>query len=466
MTTPFGCGRGTVAFCALVGIVLLAGCAAPMGEPGRTDPATDRLGWEAGYWHDDPIAVNNTDGLTEAERTRLVARTMARIELVRGLEFERQVPVEIVPRTALEQFDRTVPPTERRLTNGRYEALMLVGEDRDAAASLQSLLQQGTGGFYETATDRLVVIADSPTPQLHGERVLAHELTHALQDQHFDLDVTANLTDADMAVRGTIEGDATVVEQAYLDRCGGEWACLQGPPRNVSGTAGLSQGLALLFTFPYAEGVDFAAARKRADGWAGVDATLAAMPSTSATTIHPERYGSGPPRSVRLPDTSTPAWTPVSGPNVTSPDRLGEGPLAAAFVHTVLDTHNPATVVPPDAVINRDGLLVNTTDPLDFDINYTSGWAGDALRVYHDGADLAYVLKTAWASEAQAAEFARGYRRLLRHWGGARIAPGTWRLEGSPYADAFRLSVRGSTVTVVNAPTRAALDAVHDAGGE
>ncbi|QLH75768.1 hypothetical protein HZS55_02290 [Halosimplex rubrum] len=48
------------------------------------DPETDRLGWEGGYWYNETIDVNQTDGLSESERSALVARTMARVERVDG----------------------------------------------------------------------------------------------------------------------------------------------------------------------------------------------------------------------------------------------------------------------------------------------------------------------------------------------------------------------------------------------
>lgn len=443
--------------------LLLAGCSAPADEPGRPDPASDRLGWEAGYWHDDPVDVDNADGLDDRELAVLAARTMARVERVRGLEFERQVPVEVVARAEVEQFDVSFSTAQRRAMNAEFEVLLLVGEDTDAAAAYRDLLRQGAGGFYVPGEGTLKVIADSGTPRLHSERVLGHELTHALQDQHADLDRTFDRSDPELAFRSVVEGDARLVETHYMRRCGEGWTCLQGPPRNITAAQvqALNSGVALPFTFAYVDGVNFAAARKQRAGWAGVTAAIRQPPIATATILDPDRYGRDSPRDVALPDTSGPDWEPVTVPNRTVPDTLGQARLSATFVHTLIDSYNPATVVDRASVVNTAGIGINQTDPLDYRVNYTAGWAGDAFRVYHDGDDLGSVLRTAWDSPAEAREFARGYRRVLAHWGGRPAGGGVWLVDEGPYADAFRITVAGDVVTIVNAPTRADLGAVH-----
>ncbi|HKL30417.1 MAG TPA: hypothetical protein VJ898_14260, partial [Natrialbaceae archaeon] len=55
------------------------------------DPDEDVIGWENGYWYDESIDVDQSDGLSDAELDRFVARTMARVERIRGLEFRENV---------------------------------------------------------------------------------------------------------------------------------------------------------------------------------------------------------------------------------------------------------------------------------------------------------------------------------------------------------------------------------------
>jgi len=70
----------------------------PSGGEVPDDPESDRLGWENGYWHNESVAVTPADGYNESELDAVVARSMARMELVRGLEFEEEVPVTVIDR--------------------------------------------------------------------------------------------------------------------------------------------------------------------------------------------------------------------------------------------------------------------------------------------------------------------------------------------------------------------------------
>lgn len=131
-------------------LVVLAGCGSAVGSdgptaaptatstsspspahPGFADPATDRLGWAAGYWYDEPLPVNATGGLDASERAAVVGRTMARIERLRGLEFESAVPVEVVDRETY-LADGTVTATAFEEVG---EAVLLVGEERSVVAT-------------------------------------------------------------------------------------------------------------------------------------------------------------------------------------------------------------------------------------------------------------------------------------------------------------------------------------------
>ncbi|MFC7135716.1 hypothetical protein ACFQRB_02125 [Halobaculum litoreum] len=108
-------------------LLVLAGCSAPTAGPAAADdwqypddPPSDRLGWEAGYWYNESIDVNQSDGLDAAEREAFVARTMARVERVRGLEFRESVPVEVISRAEYREravFGGERSPSTRRGTS-------------------------------------------------------------------------------------------------------------------------------------------------------------------------------------------------------------------------------------------------------------------------------------------------------------------------------------------------------------
>jgi hypothetical protein len=76
--------------------------------------------------------VDQSDGLNETELDALTARSMARVEYLREVEFERDAPVEVVStETYRERYDLGAGGSEltAQLKNARYEALLLVGED-------------------------------------------------------------------------------------------------------------------------------------------------------------------------------------------------------------------------------------------------------------------------------------------------------------------------------------------------
>ena len=79
--------RGGAGALAVTLLVVLSGCTFGASFVDDRAPAEDRLGWEAGYWYDDPLPVNATDGLNESEREAAVARTMARVERIRESSF-------------------------------------------------------------------------------------------------------------------------------------------------------------------------------------------------------------------------------------------------------------------------------------------------------------------------------------------------------------------------------------------
>src|SRR5262249_14533233 len=108
-------------------------------------------------------------------------------------------------------------PTDRQL-GGEFRALGLLGPHDDLTAEQSELESSGIAGFYDPATKELVVAAGKLTPFVR--QVLVHELTHAVDDQHFDLNrpqLDADTTDEKpLAFRALAEGDATFVEDAYV----------------------------------------------------------------------------------------------------------------------------------------------------------------------------------------------------------------------------------------------------------
>ena len=459
-------------------LVLLSGCAGAFGplqdatdtvtppEGGPGDPDTDVKGWEAGVWYNESLDVDASDGLDDAELDHVVSRAMARVEKLRSVEFDEDVPVEVIERGSFGNSgnDRDVPPAKRAFDNVKMESLLLIGEDENSLAVQQRNREVSVGGFYSSGRDEIVVITDGEGASI-DETTLGHELMHAWQDQRFDLSsISADTRDGHNANNGLVEGDANFVQHQYRERCDTDWECVL-PDENGDGGGGqlANYGVYALKFFPYSDGPRFVQSLKRTGGWAAVNDAYEDLPASSEQVALPERYGRDPPTNVRLSDQLSGSWTRVNPPNRANYGTVGQAGVTAMFVYPLYHSQGQTAIIPAESFFNRneDGEL-DRFDPLNYSHPYAAGWDGDRLHVYqNDAGEKGYVWRLVWDSAEDAREFADGYRQTLRYWGGESHGDGLYVVPNGSFADAFHLSVSGQTVTIVNAPTAAQLDEVR-----
>ena len=110
------------------------------------------------------------------------------VEAERGLAFQKPVTVEVLDD---DQFEARLRATsqkdaeELRKQAQALQALGFVDDVNEVEAGMDALLAAGVLGFYDPETDELVVRGGDLSPMTR--RTVAHELTHALDDQWFDL---------------------------------------------------------------------------------------------------------------------------------------------------------------------------------------------------------------------------------------------------------------------------------------
>ena len=433
--------RRRLAAVALAAVVLLAGCNALLGGD-RADPTTDELGWERGYWATDSLSVTTEDGLNESERSAVVARTMARVEEIRGLEFEEPVPVSVISRAEYRanNSDSGDDGAYGEWNNQVWEALFLVGEDRDVSAEFDSTLGSTVQGYYSPSEGAIVIVSDAETPSI-DRTTLAHELVHALQDQHYGLGGSPDFQDAQLAHRGVTEGDANYVQQLYERRCAEDWSCLDRPERSAGGTGtDFNVGVFVTIYTPYAAGPRFVAERHQRGGWPAVNTLYDRYPNSTEQLIHPEKYPDEEPVDVRVRDRSNGRWNRF-GLQRPAHDVVGEASIYAMFRATGQIT---------------DGAIYEYDHPL------SAGWGGDKLVPYRNGDRYGYVWATEWDTRADAREFVTAYRAILDERASRQPDANTYVLPDSdPFGDAFRVTRTGKRVRVVNGPTVGALDGIH-----
>ena len=473
-----------VAALALAAVLVLAGCTAgyqpastsaapePSGSPADGDP----LGYYDGYWHDDSLDVDPESGLTESELEAVVARAMARVQLIRGLRFQEDVEVDLVTREEFrEEYGGITVGSpsgpRQRLDNAQHEALFLVGPDEDVVEVRRDNRGDNVLGFYRPGAGDLVLVSESVPATLEDEFTLAHELDHALQDQHFDLSSLEGRTlDETNARNGLVEGDALVVQQAYERRCErGEWQCVG--TESSGGQPGVSEdfhfGVYYAGFFPYAEGPSFVRYHREQGGWERVNGLYGDVPTTSAAVVHPSTYDSGVYGNATVEDRNAPSWERVRVDGGASHATVGQAGLTSMFAYTLNDQYAPnRSVIDRSEFINLQDGRLDPRRPFTYDVRYAEGWYADRLHAYENGGRTAYVWNVTFVDRANATEFERGHERIVEYWGGERRATRSggvvWTFgEAGPFDGAVWVRVEGSSVTVVKAPSVEALDAVY-----
>src|SRR3954466_6962509 len=214
-----------------------------------------------------------------AEPAVPVSRIAARVEKLRGLRFtERPVPQTVSPaqarREGLEDLDRSYPEARRRADEEVLKLLGLIKPDVDLRAISASVFGEGVAGYYDPRSKRLRIVSGT-TPDALSEVVLAHELTHALEDQRFGLAVSEGESDdAALARLALVEGTATLVMQQYLLRYIGAEKALSGALASAFKTGpDLPKFLQDQLIWPYIGGMQFAQALRAqgAGSWKLVD---------------------------------------------------------------------------------------------------------------------------------------------------------------------------------------------------
>jgi hypothetical protein len=304
------------------------------------------------------------------------------VEAARGLKFLSPVDVSVLGDAAFRRKLAGGGTTEDAgpdVQAGVLRALGLpTGGDHGGSGDVPEA--ESVDGFYDSDTKELVVRGTRLTPFVR--QVLVHELTHALDDQHFGLDPDVADDEAALADDALVEGDATAVEYRYVDSLSPSEQRAAADEDAAAGGTGTDTGsdpLADLADFPYVNGPDFVAALVAAGGQAGVDAAFSRPPTTSAEVLHPERYLSG---RARAPVPAVAADGAV----------LDEGVVGEYLLGLVLAETVPA----PEAE------------------QAAAGWAGDHYVAWRAGRRTCVRATVVLDSPAETAELASA----LRTWAG------------------------------------------------
>ena len=259
-----------------------------------------------------------------------VARAQKLVEKVRGVTFRAPVSSALLPEKDLDAvLGRKLVedlPVPFETYSASLVSLGLVDPTPDLFPRLKRLYTRQVVGFYDPAEKRFFVVPErsgdvaGPAGDLLEQLLLAHELTHALQDQRLGLDRRMrdlkDSTDALLALQAFLEGEATVLMTDALVESVPEEAratlgsdplgqILSGLESSsaVEGAEGVPEFFVKELVFPYSAGTEWVRQRKKAGGWAAVDAAYRQLPSTTREILRP---GTTPAPRKRLASSDRP----------------------------------------------------------------------------------------------------------------------------------------------------------------
>jgi hypothetical protein len=218
------------------------------------------------------------------------------VQLARGRAFKTFPEIEMMDDP---QFDEALLEgfeeyrAELELDGVLLQALGLLDPQVELVDSFREALKIGVVGFYDPEEDFLAV--RGVELDLHTQQVVAHELTHALDDQWFELgrDDFAD-GDAEYGFTAVVEGNARRIEElwrAELDR--EQTAQLQEEELDLLSLDELQQYLGLppivrqLLLSPYVDGLAYVQELLAGGGEAAVDQALISPPESSEEILHP-----------------------------------------------------------------------------------------------------------------------------------------------------------------------------------
>ena len=342
---------------------------------------------------------------------------------MRKLPFKSEVKRDVTAREQLQamlvkEIDEDMTPAEFRAGELGMKALGFFPRSFKLKEVMTRVYSEEIAAFYDTKTKTMHLIkepeAKAKKPLTFLERlmgktqgfdkdenktVIAHELTHALADQNFDIESLQKAAkhddDRTLALSALIEGEATLtmigaqmkdwngstiakIPSADLDRVFG-WLIPLMPLMSGKSLREAPVILSESMIFPYLRGMVFCARLTNDGGWDALDAAYRKPPLSTEQIIHPEKYQAKPdfPTAIDLGALdAVPGWK-EAGRNVVGEMQLG--------------------------VLLRRYQGKKAAD----------GWDGDKYAVFEGSDDrLGLVWLSTWDTDDDAREFLAAYARF------------------------------------------------------
>ena len=323
-----------------------------------------------------------------------------KVEKIGQLSLQREVRIDFMSRENLGRYIKKLFGKEYPVSLARREERMLrafgfLESGQDLRAIRQRVLNENIAGFYDErpGVKTLFAISSGTSLNVMNQMILAHELRHAVQDQHVDirdkLIVESDFDDRRLAALSLIEGDAMILMSEYL--ISSITTTVPGMEDVLVNMRTFDKGtLTQMYTIgpalgeaplvvqeqlitPYMAGLRVASLIFARSGFKGLNNALHKPPRSMEQVLHPEKY---------LDDIEEPVEVRL----ILDADQSleFEGRLGELLIRVLLEKE-----------INRSDAETAA-----------AGWGGDHYLVVTDGKAHRLLWKTVWDSKKDSAEFA------------------------------------------------------------
>ena len=385
-----------------------------------------------------------------------------------------------IERMLIKNLNEQMTQTEMHATEVSLRKFGLAPADFDYRSFMVKLLTEQVAGYYDPKAQEFH-LAD--WLELEGQKpVMAHELTHALQDQHFNLRRFEKWphgdSDAELAAHALIEGDATLAMMVYMAK---------NPLVALAFGRSLTTGVATeqydkapramreSLIFPYLQGSEWATQIYRKGGWNMVSNAFTRLPLSTEQILHAEKYFNYErPIKILLPDVTnllngkgeqTANSKQKTAANVQQSEVRGRRSSGTAGISPASTrrriSHARKTPNRPAPDVNQlpadhGSLPTDGWRRIESDVNgewtyylildqflsspveskrAAAGWAGDRYGLYEGPNGQVFLSQLAvWDTENDAREFFDAYvkRTELRYPGARRIESAASQPERNP----------------------------------
>lgn len=388
-------------------------------------------------------AAQNAAIISTADAVLKETSEIRELTILRGVKSGAQSRSEIEG-MIIRNLDSDTTPAEMHAAEVLLKAFGLAPADFAYRSFLIKLLTEQVAGYYDPKKQQFY-LAD--WIELDGQKpVMAHELTHALQDQHFNLKRFDKWpkgdSDAELAAHALIEGDATLAMSLYLAKHPMIALAFirSAQDTSVEQFKQAPRALRESLLFPYQEGSTWATQVYRRGGWSMVSKAFTKLPQSTEQILHADKYFAyEPPVKLTLPNFSR-----VLGPGWKSIDNDVNGEWG---YYLVLDEY-----------------LNSVTESK----RAAAGWGGDRFAIYEGRrpSDVFLAQVNAWDTAADASEFFDAYwQRTQKRYPDATSTPvvslgnGGQRQEWRDSSGRGVMELRGSRVAIIEGiPANANVD--------